>query len=96
MVVVGIDFLRKLVRSTFPKLMPDHDFVRAATCPSPARFGVSAMTVYDEDPREALAEKRINDVREHCDQRRLPECRAARVRGEAGHAVRQGRQHRNP
>src|SRR6266566_871371 len=37
MVVVGIDRGRDLVRSSFPKLMPDHGFVRAASCPRPGR-----------------------------------------------------------
>src|SRR6266511_2453737 len=80
MVVVGIDFRRDLVRSSFPKLMPDHHLARPASCPRLARLGVSAMTVHDEDPREALAEQRIDDVREDCDQRGLQERGAARVR----------------
>ena len=83
MVVVGIDFRRDLVRSSFPKLMPDHRLVRSASCPRPACLGVSAMTVDDEDPREALAEQRIDDVREDCDQGGLQE-RDVELPGDAG------------
>ena len=54
------------------------------------------MTVDDEDPREALAEQRIDDVRDDCEQRGLQERGTARVRGEAGHTVWQHRQHRDP
>ena len=54
------------------------------------------MTVDDEDPREALPEQRIDDVREDCDQGGLQERGAARVRGEAGHTVWEHRQHREP
>src|SRR5262249_28717018 len=55
MVVVGIDLRRNLVRSSLPKLMPDRGAARPARCPRLARPGISAVTVYEEDPREALA-----------------------------------------
>jgi len=53
------------------------------------------MTVDDEDPREALAEQRLDDVRENRDERGFQKRGAARERGEAGHTVRQHRQHRD-
>jgi hypothetical protein len=97
MVVVGVDGGGDLVRSTFPKLMPDHCRVWSASCPRLAGLGVSAMTVYHEDPREPLANQRVDDIREDRDQRGLQERGAAAwVRGEAGHAEWQHRQHRDP
>jgi len=54
------------------------------------------MTVHNEDPREPLADQRIDDVREERDQRGLSERGTAWVSGEAVHPVRQHRQHRDP
>ena len=45
------------------------------------------MTVDHQDPRESLAEQRLDDLRQDGEQRGLAQCRAAGVGGEARHAV---------
>ncbi len=57
MVVLRIDCGRNLVRSPFPKLVPDNRRARPALCPRPPRLGVSPMSVHNEDPHEPLADQ---------------------------------------